>query len=64
MRFIRVQYDNYNRQFKSADRELASQMGDGYTYLIADLSDNYGTVTLEPPAPLSSNTDSGKWLLS
>ena len=38
MRFIRVQFDAYNRQFKLADRELASQMEDGGMYLIADLS--------------------------
>jgi hypothetical protein len=38
MRFVRVQYDAYDRQFKMADRLLASQMEDGFTYLIADLS--------------------------
>ena len=38
MRFVRVQYDAYNRQFMLADREAASQMEDGATYLIADLS--------------------------
>ena len=38
MRFVRVQYDAHDRQFKIADRLLASQMEDGFTYLIADLS--------------------------
>src|SRR5262249_27782063 len=38
MRFVRVQYDASDRQFKMADRLLASQMEDGFTYLIADLS--------------------------
>jgi hypothetical protein len=38
MRFVRVQYDAYDRQFKMADRLLAWQMEDGFTYLIADLS--------------------------
>jgi hypothetical protein len=38
MRFVRVQYDADSQQFKRADRELASQMEDGGTYLIADLS--------------------------
>jgi hypothetical protein len=38
MRFVRVQYDGYNRQFKLADREFASELEDGGTYLIADLS--------------------------
>jgi hypothetical protein len=38
MRFVRVQYDAYDRQFKIADRLLAWQMEDGFTYLIADLS--------------------------
>jgi hypothetical protein len=38
MRFVRVQYDACDRQFKMADRLLAWQMEDGFTYLIADLS--------------------------
>jgi hypothetical protein len=38
MRFVRVQYDDYDRQFKMADRLLAWKMEDGFTYLIADLS--------------------------
>ncbi len=38
MRFVRVQYDAYNRQFTFVDRELASQMEDGAMYMIADLS--------------------------
>ena len=38
MRFIRVQFDANDRQFKPADRELASQTEDGGMYLIADLS--------------------------
>ena len=38
MRFVRVQYDAHDRQFKMADRLLAWQMEDGFTYLIADLS--------------------------
>ena len=38
MRFVRVQYDAYNRQFKLMDRELSSQIEDGGTYLIADVS--------------------------
>ena len=38
MRFVRVQFDAYDRQFKMADRLLAWQMEDGFTYLIADLS--------------------------
>ena len=38
MRFVRVQYDAYNRQFKLMDRELSSQIEDGGTYLVADLS--------------------------
>ncbi|HEY2382017.1 MAG TPA: hypothetical protein VGK48_12630 [Terriglobia bacterium] len=38
MRFVRVQYDGYNRQFKLADREFASELEAGGTYLIADLS--------------------------
>jgi hypothetical protein len=38
MRFVRVQYDAYNRQFTFVDRELASQMEDGAMYLIADHS--------------------------
>ena len=38
MRFVRVQFDACDRQFKMADRLLAWQMEDGFTYLIADLS--------------------------
>jgi hypothetical protein len=38
MRFIRVQFDAHDRQFKLTDRELASQMEEGGMYLIADLS--------------------------
>ena len=38
MRFVRVQYDGDNRQFKLADREFASELEGGGTYLIADLS--------------------------
>ena len=38
MRFIRVQFDACDRQFKPANRELASQMEDGGMYFIADLS--------------------------
>lgn len=38
MRFLRVQYDGYNRQFKLMDRGLSSEIQDGRTYLIADLS--------------------------
>ena len=36
MRFVRVQYDAYNRQFDLMDGELASQLEDHGTYLIAD----------------------------
>ena len=38
MRFRRVQYDAYNRQFKLMDRDSSSQTEDGGTYVIADLS--------------------------
>lgn len=40
MRYVRVQYDAYNRQFTLMDRDLSSQMEDGGTYLIADFSSN------------------------
>jgi hypothetical protein len=38
MRFVKVQYDGYNRQFTVMDRELASQLDDGSLYLVADFS--------------------------
>ncbi len=67
MRFVRVQYDVHNRQFQLADHEWGPSMGDGATYLIADLSPtdylpaDQGTMAVVPPMwPLSSKTDSGK----
>jgi hypothetical protein len=36
MRFVRVHYDAYNRQFNLADHEMARELEDGATYLIAD----------------------------
>jgi hypothetical protein len=38
MRFVKVQYDGYNRQFTVMDRELASHLDDGGLYLVADFS--------------------------
>src|SRR2546423_422881 len=38
MRFVRVQYDAGDRQFKPAGFQLVSQLEDRTTYLIADLS--------------------------
>ena len=38
MRFVRVQYDAYNRQFNLADNDLARELEDGGTCLIADSS--------------------------
>jgi hypothetical protein len=39
MVLIKVQYDAYNRQFKLVDREFASKLEDGETYvLIADMA--------------------------
>ena len=38
MRCVKVQYDGYNRQFTLIDRELARELEDGGTYLIADFS--------------------------
>ena len=38
MRCVRVQYDAYNRHFNLIDRESATNLEDGTTYLIADLS--------------------------
>jgi hypothetical protein len=38
MRFVKVQYDAYNRQFVMMDRELASQLDDGGVYMVADFS--------------------------
>ena len=38
MRFLRVQFDARDRQFKPTDLELASQMREGGMYLVADLS--------------------------
>ena len=39
MVLIKVQYDAYNRQFKIVDKNLASTLEDGETYmLIADVS--------------------------
>jgi hypothetical protein len=40
MRFVKVQYDAYNRQFKMADSEQTIQLDDGGLYLIADFSDH------------------------
>lgn len=39
MRFLRVEYDAYNRQFKLLDQEMARELHDGETYLIADGGD-------------------------
>ena len=36
MRFVRVQYDGYNRQFKLMDGSCAGDLEDGGTYVIAD----------------------------
>ncbi len=64
MRFVRVQYDAYDRQFKMADRLLASQMEDGFTYLIADLSpsefiptQDFEFVTAAPKPALTGRSD-------
>jgi hypothetical protein len=38
MRFVKVQYDGYNRQFTMMNTELASQLDDGGLYLVADFS--------------------------
>jgi hypothetical protein len=38
MRFVRVQYDASDRQFKLMDHDLASQAEDGQMYLIAEPS--------------------------
>ncbi len=36
MRYVRVQYDDYNRQFNLTDRDLAGELEDGGPYLISD----------------------------
>ena len=36
MRSVRAQYDAYNRQFHLLDQEVARELKDGETYLIAD----------------------------
>ena len=38
MRFVRVQYDAYNRQFKLQDQNMARDLEDGAAYMIADFS--------------------------
>ena len=38
MRYVKVQYDAYNRQFKVADGELSGKLDDGGIYLVADFS--------------------------
>ena len=38
MRYVKVQYDAYNRQFKVADGELSAKLDDGGIYLVADFS--------------------------
>ena len=40
MRYVKVQYDAYNRKFKVADDELATELDDGGLYLVADFSED------------------------
>jgi len=39
MRYVKVQYDAYNRNFKMADGELSTELDDGGLYLVADFSE-------------------------
>jgi hypothetical protein len=48
MRYVKVQYDAYNREFKMADPDLATELEDGGLYLVADFSEE----DFVPPAPL------------
>lgn len=41
MRYVKVQYDGYNRQFKLMDGGSAGELEDGGTYLIADFSQDF-----------------------
>lgn len=40
MRFVHVEYDAYNRQFKLLDQSFAHDLKDGDTYLITDPGDS------------------------
>jgi hypothetical protein len=48
MRYVKVQYDAYNRKFKMADGELATELDDGGLYLVADFAEE----DFLPPAAL------------
>jgi hypothetical protein len=48
MRFVRVQYDACNRQFKLMNDELSSQMEDGGIYLMAGPSADDFAPAAEP----------------
>ena len=48
MRYVKVQYDAYNRNFKMADGELSTELDDGGLYLVADFSEE----DFLPPAAL------------
>ena len=48
MRYVKVQYDAYNRKFKMADGELSTEIDDGGLYLVADFSEED---FLPPAAP-------------
>ena len=39
MRYVKVQYDSYNRKFKVAGDELSTELDDGGLYLVADFSE-------------------------
>jgi hypothetical protein len=47
MRYVKVQYDAYNRKFEVADPELATELDDGGLYLVADF---FGEDFLPPAA--------------
>ncbi len=50
MRFLRIQYDAYNRQFKLLDKDMAQILEDGETYLLADFSPtDFSLTALEEP---------------
>lgn len=38
MRYVRVQYDAYNRQFNLEDKELSRELEAGGPYVISDLA--------------------------
>jgi hypothetical protein len=48
MRYVKVQYDTYNRKFEMADGELSTELDDGGFYLVADFFEE----DFPPPAAL------------